>query len=94
MLRRRLEYGYSMPSLCLEYLLFLFLHEPLNSQTQSAGADNVGGSGIETEVTDDGLCRNQVFIGHERQNIDQLLCQRGLYRPFIDQRQIAIRKLQ
>jgi hypothetical protein len=44
----------------------------------------LGGSRIETEMTDDFFCRNLVFIGHKFQNIDHFLCQRWLYRPFID----------
>ena len=45
---------------------------------------SLGGSGIETKMTDDFFCRNLVFIGHEFQNIDHFLSQRGLYQPFID----------
>ena len=41
----------------------------------------LGGGRIETKMTDDFFYRNLVFIGHELHNIDQFLCQRGLYRP-------------
>ena len=43
-----------------------------------------GCCGIEAEVTDYLFCSEFVLIGHKFQNIDQFLCQRGLYRPFID----------
>ena len=37
----------------------------------------LGSSGIETEMTNDCLCRYLVFIGHVFHNIDHFLCQRG-----------------
>lgn len=43
----------------------------------------LGCGGIEASVTDDGFCREWVFIGYKRQNIDQFLYQRGFYRPFL-----------
>ena len=39
---------------------------------------------VESKVTDNLFRGEFAFIGHEFQNIDQFLCQRGLYRPFID----------
>ena len=36
------------------------------------------------EVADYLFCGEFVLIGHKFQNIDQFLCQRWLYRPFID----------
>ena len=44
----------------------------------------LGGGWSKAEVRDNDFRRNMVFIDHEIQNIDQFLCQRGLYRPFID----------
>ena len=43
-----------------------------------------GCCGVEAEVTDYLFCSEFVLIGHKFQNIDQFLCQRWLYRPFID----------
>ena len=43
-----------------------------------------GSSGVKVKVVDYLLCGKFFFIGHKVQNIDQFLCQRRLYRPFID----------
>jgi hypothetical protein len=43
-----------------------------------------GSGGVKTKVTDYLFCGEFVLIGHKFQNIDQFLCQRGLYRPFVD----------
>jgi hypothetical protein len=43
-----------------------------------------GSGGVKTKATDYLFCGEFVLIGHKFQNIDQFLCQRGLYRPFID----------
>jgi hypothetical protein len=40
--------------------------------------------GVKAKVTDNLFCGEFVLISHKFQNIDQFLCQRWLYRPFID----------
>ena len=45
---------------------------------------SLGASGIEAKVTNDYFCCDLSIIMHEYKNIDQFVCQRRLYRPFID----------
>ena len=40
--------------------------------------------GIKAEVANNYFCCNLFYTRHKIQNIDQFLCQRGFYRPFID----------
>ena len=68
---------------CEPYRHHLHLPEYFVTVNSKLAKIPFGSGGVKTKVTDYLFCGEFVLIGHKFQNIDQFLCQRGLYRPFV-----------